>query len=98
YNVTSSAGSPIGSAFGAAVDDTYDSYVLLFGGYNSSYGVLPYAYSFSYGSWNYQPVSAFPPGWQMFGMAYDPAISGAVLFGGLNATSVVSAQTWTVTG
>ena len=88
-NVTASTtGAPYGVASGAMIDDTYAGRVVLYGGVNVTIGSgLPYAWSYSAGSWKYLPPSTFPSPCSDFGMAYDPAIPAGVVFGGMNANS-----------
>jgi len=80
-NITSTAGpSPAGRVGGGMVDDTYDGYVLLFGGINGSTShQYSDTWSFVNGVWTQlNPIMA-PAAQYGFAMAFDPVDNEAVL-------------------
>ncbi|MGD0250791.1 MAG: kelch repeat-containing protein, partial [Thermoplasmata archaeon] len=90
-NITSTAGvAPSGRYVGGLVDDTYDGYLLLFGGYNASSEVeLGDTWSFVNGAWGQLSPATSPPAQNSFAMAFDPLDNEAVLYTALGST------TWT---
>jgi Galactose oxidase, central domain len=74
------AASPPGVTSGALVDDTYDGYLLLFGGYNQSSGfLLRETWSFNGGLWSKLAPTTSPLAEQNFGMAFDVSDNSVVL-------------------
>lgn len=79
--------------------DSFDQYVLLFGGTDGSgsSGTQNYTWTYSNGSWTNlsSAISVAPPGTVLAGFAYDEADHCAVLFGGLAAGLGNTTSTWT---
>jgi hypothetical protein len=84
--------SPQGRDGGSMVDDTYDGYLLLFGGFNATNGALADTWSFVNGEWSELSPAVSPPQQSAgFGMAFDPPDNEVVLLGTTSLTPV----TWT---
>ncbi|MFI5414189.1 MAG: kelch repeat-containing protein [Candidatus Lutacidiplasmatales archaeon] len=83
--------------WGAALAyDASDGYVLLFGGRSIQGGLLNDTWTFSAGTWTNvtnSTAGVAPPGRANASIAYDPAVSAVVLFGGRSPTSLFN-DTW----
>ena len=93
-NITFALGtSPPSVGYGGMVDDTYDGYLLLYGGLGPA-GQSNQTWGFENGAW----AELFPstnPGWSFtMGMAFDPPDDSVVLFSGDSSAGIV-ADTWT---
>jgi len=95
-NVTSSQTStPSPRSLGGFVYDSYDGYLLLYGGQNLTGGAYPTStWSFGGGRWTELDPSKNPGVHAGPAMAYDPLLDKAVLFGGFTSTTVTGTNTW----
>ncbi len=97
HNLTRTGPAPGGRNRAVFVDDPSDGYVLLFGGYDAlGAGWLGDTWTYSLGSWT-QLTPATAPGIRSSASgAYDPSLSGVVMFGGYNfhAASPYYNDTW----
>jgi hypothetical protein len=75
--------------------DAADGYVVLFGGRSIQGGLLNDTWTFSAGTWTNvtNSTAGAPPGRANASIAYDPAVSAVVLFGGRSPTSLFN-DTW----
>jgi hypothetical protein len=75
--------------------DASDGYVLLFGGRSIQGGLLNDTWTYSAGTWKNitNSTAGAPPGRANASIAYDPAVSAVVLFGGRSPTSLFN-DTW----
>ncbi|MCI4351494.1 MAG: kelch repeat-containing protein [Thermoplasmata archaeon] len=71
--------SPPGRAYGGLVDDTYDGYLVLFGGINQNTVIPPDTWSFTNGVWTLLSPAVHPPIQAQFGMVFDAADNAVVL-------------------
>jgi len=99
-NITATASTgPAYGSWGSLVDDTYDGYLVYFGGcdsgsYCSSVYVTNQTWSFVDGSWT-ELFPARNPGQLVFqSEAFDPPDNSVVVFGGVMGPSYTAA-TWT---
>jgi hypothetical protein len=96
-NVTSSQlSTPLGVAFATLADDTFDGYVVLFGGHTSTFACPATTWVFTGGQWSLLSPSTSPPGRSFGETAYDAVDSEVVLFGGIGAppTTPFLGDTW----
>jgi hypothetical protein len=87
--------SPRGNEGGGFVDDTYDGFLLLFGGGEEPPD--PYSaasWSFTSGAWTLLNPASSPPAEWTFGMAYAPPGNCVVLNGGYDP-ALTPVGTWT---
>ncbi|MCI4321133.1 MAG: kelch motif-containing protein [Thermoplasmata archaeon] len=82
------APTPPGLVAATMTDDTFDGYLLLFGG-DTSLGPTNATWSFTNGTWTHLQPALNPGADYYTGSAYDPNLNGVVLFGGISGT-----RTW----
>ncbi|MCI4321500.1 MAG: kelch motif-containing protein [Thermoplasmata archaeon] len=89
------ANSPSARWGAALAYDASDRYVVLFGGRSIQGGLLSDTWTFSAGTWTNVTNSTVgaPPGRANASIAYDPAVSAVVMFGGRSPTSLFN-DTW----
>jgi Galactose oxidase, central domain len=86
-NITGSLSvSPVGLTGAGMVDDTYQGYVVLYGGYSTSAGFSLGTWSFAGGTWTLLSPAKNPGADSGFGFAFDPNVNKVVLNGGLSST------------
>ncbi|MCI4324484.1 MAG: hypothetical protein L3K00_01165 [Thermoplasmata archaeon] len=74
--------------------DPADGYVVLFGGLNTTYGILGDTWTYAAGKWTLLSPSPTPPARAQAAMAYSALDGKLVLFGGVG-TGVYYSDTWT---
>lgn len=86
---------PSPRAWAAMAFDPADPGVVLFGGYDPTYGALGDTWLFQHGQWSSQPFvgGATPPARWGAVLVWDPALSGLLLFGGRTSTQFYN-DTW----
>jgi len=102
-NITSSACGPAPRRSAAVAYDPEGGFILLFGGYEATYGWFYFndTWEFSNGSWTEVYPAQSPPALGAAAMAWDPGLNAVVLFGGVayglsyNETWEFAAGTWT---
>ncbi len=98
-NLTTSHSPSARFGFGLA-DDPADHEVVLFGGDGAHGGYLGDTWTYSAGVWTNitATVDTPPPAGFWMSMAYDPATTSVLLFGGLNQSSEYGNDTWSFHG